>query len=195
MLFYRRFHEGIADGSVTVTFRRWKRPQAVAGRIQRTPAGRIEVLDVRVVDPASIDDRDAVRAGYPSAAALAGDLRGDHALPTYRIEFRAVHEPDPRDVLAAADELTDADVAQISARLERLDRASPSGPWTAATLAAVAERPGVRAADLAAELGRDRLPFKRDVRKLKALGLTLSLEVGYRLSPRGEAYLRELNAR
>jgi hypothetical protein len=27
------------------------------------------------------------------------------------------------------------------------------------------------------------------VRKLKALGLTESLEVGYRLSPRGRAYL------
>ena len=32
------------------------------------------------------------------------------------------------------------------------------------------------------------LPFKRNVRKLKELGLTESLEVGYRLSPRGEAY-------
>jgi hypothetical protein len=29
-----------------------------------------------------------------------------------------------------------------------------------------------------------------DVRKLKNLGLTHSLEVGYRLSPRGIAYLR-----
>ena len=36
--------------------------------------------------------------------------------------------------------------------------------------------------------GRERLPFKADVRKLKALGLTESLEVGYRLSPRGRAY-------
>jgi hypothetical protein len=31
--------------------------------------------------------------------------------------------------------------------------------------------------------------FKRDVRKLKELGLTESLEVGYRLSPRGAALL------
>ena len=31
--------------------------------------------------------------------------------------------------------------------------------------------------------------FKRDVRKLKELGLTRSLEVGYELSPRGRAYL------
>jgi hypothetical protein len=42
---------------------------------------------------------------------------------------------------------------------------------------------------LAERFGRERLPFKADVRKLKALGLTESLEVGYRLSPRGRAYL------
>jgi hypothetical protein len=32
-------------------------------------------------------------------------------------------------------------------------------------------------------------PFKIDVRKLKNLGLTESLDIGYRLSPRGRAYL------
>ena len=47
----------------------------------------------------------------------------------------------------------------------------------------IGDRPGVRAGDLADELGRERLAFKADVRKLKALGLTESLEVGYRLSP------------
>ena len=38
-------------------------------------------------------------------------------------------------------------------------------------------------------MGRERLAFKADVRKLKNLGLTLSHEVGYSLSPRGQAYL------
>ena len=37
--------------------------------------------------------------------------------------------------------------------------------------------------------GRETLPFKRDVRKLKELGLTRSLPVGYEISPRGRAYL------
>lgn len=146
------------------------------------------MLAVDVVEPESIDDQDARRAGYASAAELAADLRGDQTLPLYRIEFRAVHAPDPRDVLAADDRLTGADVTEIDRRLERLDRTSSSGPWTDATLAAIAARPATRAADLAVDLGRERLAFKRDVRKLKALGLTLSLEVGYRLSPRGQAY-------
>jgi hypothetical protein len=36
----------------------------------------------------------------------------------------------------------------------------------------------------------ERQAFKLNVRKLKELGLTESLEVGYRLSPLGEAFLR-----
>ena len=42
---------------------------------------------------------------------------------------------------------------------------------------------------LADEAGQERLSFKTRVRRLKALGLTESLEVGYRLSPRGAAFL------
>ncbi|GJF05761.1 hypothetical protein [Pseudonocardia sp. D17] len=86
--------------------------------------------------------------------------------------------------------LTDDDArAALDARLARLDRASAHGPWTARTLTLIAENPEVRAPDLAARMGRETLPFKRDVRKLKELGLTESLPVGYRLSPRGRAYL------
>ena len=190
MLFSARFWPLIADGSVTVTFRRWKRRQVVAGNVYRTAAGRILVDAVDIVDPSEITDADAVRSGYPSAAALLGDLRGTPDLPIYRIRFHLVDEPDPRAELASDDVLDDETVADIDRRLDRLDRASPHGPWTEAVLSLIAARPAVRAGDLADSLGRERLPFKADVRKLKNLGLTLSLEVGYRLSPRGEAYLR-----
>ena len=37
---------------------------------------------------------------------------------------------------------------------------------------------------------RDHDAFKRDVRKLKELGLTESLEVGYRIAPRGRTVLK-----
>ena len=84
--------------------------------------------------------------------------------------------------------------AEVRTRLGRLDAASTRGPWTRDVLELIAERPSVRAADLAPLLGRERLSFKRDVRKLKELGLTESLEVGYRLSPRGRAVLDRLAA-
>ena len=50
------------------------------------------------------------------------------------------------------------------------------------------------APDLAAELGRETQKFKADVRKLKSLGLTISLEVGYELSPRGRVVLDTLES-
>jgi hypothetical protein len=87
-----------------------------------------------------------------------------------------------------------AGLAEIERRLARLDRASARGPWTLAVLRAIAANPERRAGDLAAELGRERLPFKVDVRKLKEMGLTESLPIGYRLSPRGAAVLAHLEA-
>jgi len=190
MRFEQRLRDGIADGSVSVMFRRWRRTQAVAGHRYRTGQSMIEVESVSVVEPATISDADARLSGYATAAALIADLRGEKDLPLYRIAFRRLDEPDPREILGADDVLTADDVAEIDRRLDRLDRASATGPWTAATLTAIANRPGTRAADLAAALGREVLPFKVDVRKLKNLGLTHSLQVGYRLSPRGAAYLR-----
>ena len=40
--------------------------------------------------------------------------------------------------------------------------------------------------------GQEKMPFKVNVRKLKRLGLTESLDVGYRLSPRGAVVLSAL---
>ena len=105
------------------------------------------------------------------------------------MRFHRVDGPDPRQVLSESADLDPSDIEQIDRRLARLDKASHQGPWTASALAGVAESPAVRAADLAASLQVERDVFKRNVRKLKELGLTWSLERGYRLSPRGEAYV------
>ncbi|MEA3075234.1 MAG: hypothetical protein QOF60_142 [Actinomycetota bacterium] len=192
VLFEKRFWAGLIDGSVTVTFRRWKARQVVAGKRYRSPAGFLDIDAIDVVDPNTITHEDAQRSGYPSAAALRQDLRGDDTLPTYRIEFHRYDGPDPREQLASDDAITDDDVAEITRRLARLDRANP---WTRQTLELVEAKPAVRAGDLANEVGREMQPFKLDVRKLKNLGLTISLDVGYRLSPRGQAYLEAIRRR
>ncbi len=81
---------------------------------------------------------------------------------------------------------------EVRQRLERLDQRSRIGPWTLATLRLIEANQGVVARILADEMGRPRLEFKTDVRKLKALGLTISLEVGYELSELGQTYLDSL---
>ena len=188
MLFEQRLWAALADGSVTVTFRRWRRPRARPGGRHRTPAGVLAVDAVAEVDPAAITEDDARRAGFVDLAALLRQLDRHGDGPVYRVDFHHAGA-DPREALREADDLAEEDLAGLRARLERLDRAARDGPWTVATLELIGDRPGVRAADLAAAAGRERLPFKADVRKLKELGLTESLEVGYRLSPRGRALL------
>jgi hypothetical protein len=60
------------------------------------------------------------------------------------------------------------------------------------TLELIRDHPGVRAGDLCGKVKMEMQPFKVNVRKLKALGLTESLEIGYRLSARGRAWLARL---
>ena len=189
MLFEQRFWDPIAAGEVTVTFRRWKRRQAVAGNRYRTPMAIIEADAVDVVTVRDITSADARAGGYDDVDTLIGDLRGTPDLDLYRIRFHVVDEPDPRATLAADTGLDAEARADIDRRLDRLDTASRHGPWTRQTLRLIERMPAVRAGDLADAVGRERLPFKTDVRKLKNLGLTISLRVGYELSPRGQAYL------
>ena len=178
--------EAIRDGRVDLAFRRWDRPRLRVGTKLRTAVGLVEVTEVAEVAPEAIGEDDARRAGLASLAELRTRLeRHDHR-PVFRIGLRFAGT-DPRVALRNQTDLSGDERALLAARLERLDRASRHGPWTAATLAIIARSPQTRAADLAGELGRETLAFKRDVRKLKELGLTESLEIGYRLSPRGRA--------
>ena len=178
----------IREGTVDLAFRRWTAPRVRVGTRMRTPVGLVEVTALEAVDADAITDDEVRRAGAPSRQALLDLLAVHPERQAYRIGLRYAG-PDPRVALRADDRLTGEDRAAIAARLDRLDRHAPAGPWTRTVLELIGRRPAVRAPDLAAELGRETAPFKRDVRKLKELGLTESLEVGYRLSPRGRAYL------
>lgn len=183
----------VADGRIDLAFRRWERPRATAGGTQRTPIGVIGFESVRVVSRDEVSDEEARRAGFATRVALLDFLDHRTEGDIYRVQLR-VAGPDPRIALreSVPDEQEAADIEQ---RLERLDQFSTHGPWTRAVLEAIRDQPGRRAGDLAAEMDRPRLPFKMDVRKLKELGLTESLEVGYRLSPRGRAVLDHLAGR
>ena len=174
MLFKQSQLDGIADGTIDLTFRRWDAPRVRAGSQQRTSAGVIAFDDVRVVD--NLSDEEARRAGWASRDAVmkqfarrSGDL--------YRIELHYAGR-DPRAVLRETPPTPD-----VERRVERM------GPWALEYLRLIAGNPGVRAPDLAAGLGMETKPFKMRVRRLKELGLTESLPVGYRLSPRGQALL------
>ncbi|MFA9431253.1 hypothetical protein [Egicoccus sp. AB-alg2] len=189
MLFPQHQHEAIRRGDVTVAFRRWKRPSVRSGGTLRTPAGVLAIDEVARIEPPEVTDADAALAGHAdAAAALAATDGHDGAL--YRVRFHRLGD-DPR--LARRTSLPDpAELDRIAAELGRIDARSRRGAWTRPVLELIEANPGRRAPELAALLGRETQPFKRDVRRLKELGLTVSLPVGYELSPRGHVVLAHL---
>jgi len=96
--------------------------------------------------------------------------------------------PAEREKVAAQAKLTDKQIADITKRLDGMD--DRDGPWTRRTLQLIAEQPGVVSTVLSRQMNRERYAFKALVRKLKDMGLTYSLDVGYCLSPRGRAYMK-----
>ncbi|WP_123029293.1 hypothetical protein [Mycolicibacterium stellerae] len=189
MLLNRDTAEGIANGNITLVLRRWDAPRAKAGGTQRTSAGTIRI-DAVTQYPGRhrVTAAQARAAGYPDTKSAQADLDRRPARHTYAIEVSYL-APDERPDLAADDQLGDSDVDAISARLKRWDTAGDGSAWTHEYLELIATNEAVRAPDLAAHIGLETPKFKRRVRQLKGLGLTISLDVGYRISPRGRAYL------
>ena len=88
--------------------------------------------------------------------------------------------------------MSDDELNDVKNGLARIDARSSQGPWTRGTLKLIAKNPGKRAAELAESAGLETKRFKTNVRKLKELGLTESLKIGYRLSPRGQTVFQQL---
>lgn len=183
--------EGIVAGRIQVVFRTWQRPTVKTGGRLRTRMGVLAIEAVDAVTMAQVSAKDIKLAGYSSKDAWQHSLQ-DRVGTLYRIRVRHDGE-DPRIALRQKP-LTDDERALVSKRLQRMDSASTDGPWTQRYLTLIAERPAQRAPELAELMGLITKPFKQRVRKLKELGLTESLKVGYRLSPRGESYVHARKA-
>jgi hypothetical protein len=175
---------------VNCTYRRWEVVRPKLGSRFTTSAGVVEVTSITPADEEQLNDQDATDAGFDSVTALLKwtSAKGQGSL--YRVGI-VLAGPDPRVALRRSAKLAPADVSALSARLDRMDRAADQ-PWTHSTLRQIQRLPGVVSTELAAEVGQERRAYKLRVRRLKALGLTESLERGYRLSPRGRAYLESL---
>ncbi len=179
---------GLSQGSISCTYRRWTVVRPRPGSRFTTRAGLVEVTSIERVDEDALTESDARAGGFATLAALRKwtDAKGEGDL--YRIGI-ALAGPDPRVALRETAELDPGEVVALNATLDRMDRAAER-PWTRDTLRQIERQPGTVSTELAAEAGVERAFYKIRVRRLKALGLTESLEVGYRLSPRGASYLR-----
>jgi len=193
MLFQRRFHERIVKGEIRCTVRIWQRPHVKVGGRYALGNGAIIVDKIHETRLDDITPALARRCGFESLVDLIKVAKHGHGERVFIIDFhydgKEGARPKTSTGVVSAEEL-----AELIQRLDAMDRRSRIGPWTLATLRAIEARPGVLAAKLARGLGRPRDEFKRDVRKLKVLGLTFSLEIGYRLTPKGEALFADLRS-
>ncbi|MEP6623647.1 MAG: hypothetical protein ABJC79_04340 [Acidimicrobiia bacterium] len=185
MQFTQDSHAAIADGSITVSFRLWTRPQAKVGGRYAVGAVVIEVDAIEMIPFHAVTDADVRNAGATDREALrkraahAGPIEDDTLL--YRLDFHVAGERTAPDTVP----LDGAAVAQVIEKLDRMDARSKRGPWTQRVLEIIGDQPATVSTELAEQLDRARFEFKTDVRKLKALNLTESLLVGYQLTPLG----------
>lgn len=197
MLFTAATLDGLLDGSVSATYRRWTTVRPRIGSRFTTRAGVVEVSGITPVEPSEVTDEDARAAGFADRVALLRwtdksargprDTRRDGEDRLYRVDL-VLAGPDPRVALRTDDSLDATALAELRQRLDRMD-AAVEAPWTRSVLRQIQRQPGVVSTVLAEQAGQERGYFKNRVRRLKALGLTESLEIGYRLSPRGQAFL------
>ena len=192
LLFQKRFHAGIVNGAVRLTFRLWEKPHVkVGGRYRVHPIGVVEVNAVASVTLADISERDALDGGFLSREELLAYLAPVAKKPltatthVFRVGF--VHGGDGDRVPVALETVISAEALfELQKRVERLER---EGKWVRKVMELIVKHPRVAASQLAKKLKLETEPFKIDVRKLKKLGLTQSFEVGYEVSPRGKKFL------
>lgn len=184
MLINAEDFEAIASGRFDTAFRKWVRPTVKAGGTLTTAAGVLAIDAVDVVALNGVTAEDLKRAGFETRADLDAML-GNREGTLYRIRLRYLGE-DPREALRETAEISDAEAGELAQTLSRMDG---STPWVRRTLELIAGEPGLSAHELARVLDVPQVKLKGNIRRLKALGLTESLPVGYRLSPRGQAWL------
>jgi hypothetical protein len=185
MLFKTTALQRIAAGEITLAFRCWFRPSVKTGGRLLTAIGVLDIEDVREISIADLTETDAQQSGHASLAVLVEELTHQPKGAVFRISFRFAG-PDPRQKLARQDDFLESERELIFTQMAKIDLRVGREGWSAKVLALIARSPGVAAQDLASSMDEEKTTFKKLVRHLKELGLTESLSVGYRLSPRGQ---------
>lgn len=190
MLFKQIHLEGIKAGTIDLAYRCWSKEAVHAGSRIKTSVGLVEIKSIGVTDKDKIKKKDAERAGYNSVAELLQTLKPfkDQACEIYRIEVTYFSE-DPRIALREQAKMSDEELEEIKEKLARLNNYSKEGAWTQKVLLTITDHPRMRAIDIAKLTGYEKDWLKLNIRKLKNLGLTISHEIGYEISPRGSEYI------
>ena len=191
MLIKQKQLDGILSGKISLAFRKWKNLSVKKDSLLKTSIGLVKIADITETELSQITDDDAEQAGYDNAKTLISELEKTVNGVIYKIQL-SFHSPDPRIDLRQKSQITDAELEELTEKLLNLDKFSKQGKWTTKVLKAIQENPKLPAVELAVKVNKEKEWLKTNVRKLKNLGLTISHEPGYTLSPLGEYVLSVL---
>ena len=189
MLFKKNTLDGIKSGEIHLAFRKWKRPTIKKDGTILTRVGQLRIVDVKRIEMDQISKADLLNAGIEHEDSWRRRLERTEG-DLYRIELAWAGE-DPRIELRNQP-LSSEDFDALCLKLNKIDKRSTKGPWTFRILELIKKHPGRLAQLLADEMGVEKKWLKPNIRKLKAIGLTISLDVGYKLSVRGESLVDQL---
>ena len=191
MLFKQKDLEGIKGGKISLAFRKWKKLSVAEGNLVQSSVGILKIGKVEEINLQKITVEEAEKAGFKTASALIQLLEQQKEGIIYRIEV-AFHSENPSVEANDGEGLDEDEFEILKTALDNLDKYSKIGKWTVKTLQVIRENPKMKAADLAVKARKEKEWLKLNIRKLKALGLTISHEPGYTLSAKGEEYLKLL---
>lgn len=190
MLFKEVHLQGIKSGKITLAFRNWQKVSVNSGSLLHTSIGLVKIHNIETVNENDITDKDALNAGFIDKKQLLKSLRNNSIGTLFKITV-SYHSVDPRIQLREQSELSKQQFEDLTKKLERLDQFSKQGSWTKSVLYAIKENPKLHAMAIADLTGFEKEWLKLNIRKLKNLGLTISHQVGYEISPLGNEYLKK----
>jgi hypothetical protein len=188
MLFKTKFSALIKAKKIETAIRKWTKPTVKENGTLITPAGQLRITSVKKISYNEITDNEIIQAGYSGRGELDAELSHKNTGEIYKITFRLEGE-DPRIELRQNSNITPDELATLQKKLQALEARTMVKGWSMRILEAVNNLPGLYAIQYANKLGYEKMWFKLQIRKLKNLGLTISLENGYEISPRGKAFL------
>ena len=183
--------QGIKSGEITLAFRKWQKVSVKSGSLLHTSVGLLEIGKIEAVNENDITDKEAVQAGFTEKKQLLKSFIQNSTGTIFKISVR-YHSADPRIKLREQTGLSEQQFEELKARLERLDLYSKQGHWTEKILLMIKDNPNLHAIGIAKLTGFEKEWLKLNIRKLKNLGLTISHNVGYEVSPLGSKYLSKL---
>lgn len=191
MLFKSKILKKIADGEVTIAFRKWNRPSVKTNGTLKTSVGLLKIMSVEKVLLSHVTQSEIEKAGYTCMTQLEAELNMKKEGQIYCISFQLTG-PDPRIELR---ETTDLSANELDVLIQKLEKwnsneQAPIKNWVYRIFLFLYDEPGGFARHYAAKLNVEKEWLKTNMRKLKNLGLTISEGRGYTLSKRGVTVLK-----